>query len=49
MHQESTIRMHAPEKYPGTCQSHMAEWQTKFKAEDDSFLDMLHREYGSGV
>ena len=27
----------------------MAEWQTKFKAEDDSFLDMLDREYGSGV
>ena len=27
----------------------MAEWQTKFKAEDDGFLDMLAREYGSGV
>ena len=27
----------------------MAEWQTKFKSEDDSFLDMLAREYGSGV
>ena len=27
----------------------MAEWQTKFKEEDDNFLDMLHREYGAGV
>ena len=27
----------------------MAEWQTKFKAEDDTFLDMLRREHGSGV
>jgi hypothetical protein len=27
----------------------MAEWQTKFKAEDDNFLSMLGREYGSGV
>eukprot|EP00966_Prymnesium_polylepis_P059965 1391112-Prymnesium_polylepis.1 len=23
MHQESTIRMQAPGKYPGTCQSHV--------------------------
>jgi hypothetical protein len=27
----------------------MVEWQTKFKAEDDSFISMLEREYGSGV
>ena len=27
----------------------MVKGQTKFKEEDDNFLDMLHREYGEGV
>eukprot|EP00966_Prymnesium_polylepis_P296715 6854920-Prymnesium_polylepis.1 len=30
-------------------ETEVAGWMAKYKDEDDSFLDMLHREYGDGV